>query len=131
MGSVTAQILQAAAIIAAVATIGSGLWWVIQKVLRPLAIVAEDWRGEPDRPGVPGRPGVMVQLADLRKLVGEESDARQDLTRRVLALEQLLTGDRRVVEATGPVLTTSPVTAERAEVGAGEQIVYGFTGRAA
>lgn len=97
MGSVTTQILQAAAILTAIGVIGGALWWVIQKVLRPLAIVAEDWRGEPDRPGVPGRPGVMVQLAELRSQVSDvhstqasDRAAWRALERRVAAMESRL-----------------------------------------
>lgn len=90
MGPVTGQILQAAAILTAIGVIGGALWWVIQKVLRPLAIVAEDWRGEPDRPGVPGRPGVMVQLSELRSLLETERTARRALERRVAMVESRL-----------------------------------------
>lgn len=120
MGSITAQILLAAAIISAIATIGGALWWVTQKVLRPLAIVAEDWRGEPDRPGVPGRPGVMVQLADLRKILGEERDARRELEGRVAAVEQQLLERRRPLEASGPVI------AERSYQDESEMVRLGF-----
>ena len=41
-------------------------WTIIVKPLRAtltsIRLLSEDWNGEPSRPGVPGRPGVMVRL---------------------------------------------------------------------
>ena len=34
-----------------------------------------DWFGQEDRPGVPGRPGVMTQLADQRQQLADQSAA--------------------------------------------------------
>lgn len=81
--SITGQILAAAAILGGLGVIGRAVWWLAVKVLRPLALVIDDWRGEPDRPGVPGRPGVMVQLAELRTLLATEQLARRAMERRL------------------------------------------------
>jgi hypothetical protein len=40
-------------------------WQRWRKPLQGIRLLAEDWHGEPDRPGVPGRPGVMVRLASI------------------------------------------------------------------
>jgi hypothetical protein len=38
---------------------------VVLRTGRQVGELADDWRGEPDRPGVPGRAGVMERLAAL------------------------------------------------------------------
>src|SRR5262245_41712260 len=88
--SVTGQILAAAAILGGLGVIGRALWWLATKVLQPLAQVVDDWRGEPDRPGVPGRPGVMVQLAELRSVLVSEQLARRSIEKRLDAIEAQL-----------------------------------------
>lgn len=35
----------------------------VVKLIKRLADAIDDWQGEPDRPGVSGRPGVMERLA--------------------------------------------------------------------
>lgn len=40
-------------------------WQRWRKPIKDIRLLAEDWHGEPDRPGVPGRPGVMVRLASI------------------------------------------------------------------
>lgn len=55
----------------AVAIIGAAvaiIWKTVRGVARLVKRVRDfldDFYGEPDRPGVPGRPGVMVQLAQI------------------------------------------------------------------
>ena len=50
--------------------IGLGAVWAGIKWLLPagraITEFLNDWAGEPERPGVPARPGVMEQLSDLR-----------------------------------------------------------------
>lgn len=62
------------AAIAAIAGVLIVLWtWIGRPVRREWKInrtfqrqFREDWTGEQDRPGVPGRPGVMASLAEIR-----------------------------------------------------------------
>lgn len=69
---------------------GVCLRWLYVKVLHPMALLAEDWAGEPPRPGVAARPGVMERLA--------QWEERQTLlAQRVGALEEW----RRSVEIAG------------------------------
>ncbi len=37
-------------------------WRKVRSLFHPLIEMALDWHGSPDRPGVPGRPGVMTRL---------------------------------------------------------------------
>ncbi|MEU8055722.1 hypothetical protein [Microbispora bryophytorum] len=39
--------------------------WKFLGVLKKLSNVMDDWNGEPEREGVPGRPGVMKRLASI------------------------------------------------------------------
>jgi hypothetical protein len=50
-----------------VLTILGGIWhkWVLP-FLRRIGYFLEDWNGEPPRPGVPARPGVLEQLAGVQ-----------------------------------------------------------------
>ena len=59
------------------------LRWLVVKVLRPMASLAEDWAGEPPRPGVPARPGVMERLA-------QWEERQTALSVRVGAIEERL-----------------------------------------
>lgn len=52
--------------------------WAAWRVLETLA---EDWSGEPDRPGVPGRRGVMARLA----AVEADGQATRDAAERTAA----------------------------------------------
>lgn len=60
------------------------LTWLLRPVFKFFRFLGEfrdDWKGEPERPGVPGRPGVMSTLSDIR------SDANA-LAARVHKLER-------------------------------------------
>ena len=63
-----------AGIAAAGVTILAGVAWVARQArwfhLR-IRHFLDDWAGEPARPGVAGRPGVMESIADLRQQVAE------------------------------------------------------------
>ncbi|ALG07663.1 hypothetical protein [Kibdelosporangium phytohabitans] len=47
------------------------LWKTIRPVWRGVREFLEDWRGEPARPGVPERPGVMTRLHTIETDVAE------------------------------------------------------------
>lgn len=59
----------------------AGLLW--RRAGRPLALMARDWHGEPARPGVPARLGVMPRLAQLEA-------TQQELVARVARVEARL-----------------------------------------
>lgn len=44
---------------------GVKLWKVVAPVFRAARDFLDDWKGEPDRPGVKGRPGVMERLGSI------------------------------------------------------------------
>jgi len=53
--------------------------WGVRPVvglIRQVREFLEDWRGEPDRPGVPGRRGVMERLERIEWHVGNGSEPR-------------------------------------------------------
>ncbi len=52
-------------LLAAVGAIWASIKWV-RPALRAITNFLDDWNGEPERPGVPGRVGVLEQIADLR-----------------------------------------------------------------
>ena len=52
-------------LLAAVGAIWAAIKW-IRPALRAITNFLDDWNGEAERPGVPGRAGVLEQIADLR-----------------------------------------------------------------
>ena len=61
--------------VAAVALAGLGtLVWrmvrTVRRVLDRMADLLDDWQGVSERPGVPGRPGVMVRLRAIEERLG-------------------------------------------------------------
>lgn len=70
--------------------------WVVcpmRRMWREVREFLSDWRGEPTRPGVPGRPGVMRRLEQIERHVGNGSDRPlrqvvEGIEERVTALEQ-------------------------------------------
>lgn len=66
----TAHVLTVAGIITASTAGLAALGWVLKllgKMGRLIADMHDDWRGEPDRPGVTGRRGVMERLSAIEK----------------------------------------------------------------
>ena len=44
---------------------GIKVWKALAPMLREIRNFLDDWKGEPDRPGVKGRPGVMSRLGSI------------------------------------------------------------------
>lgn len=57
------------AFVAVMSAVGVGLRRM-GRMLKVLETIRDDWAGTESRPGVPGRPGVMVRLDVLERLVG-------------------------------------------------------------
>jgi hypothetical protein len=52
-------------VVSLVLGIGTGVWRVVRvlvRIAKGVELYLADWYGEPDRPGVPARPGVLVRL---------------------------------------------------------------------
>lgn len=79
----------ATAVLAVLALAG----WAWRKLGRPVRDFLADWRGQPARPGVSERPGVMRRLEHIERHIGNGTDQPlRELVvtteRRVAALEQ-------------------------------------------
>lgn len=75
--------------IATLAAGGAGAIWlgrVVAKTGRAVVDMHDDWKGEPDRPGVRGRPGVMERLDRIeRELHPNGGSSLRDAVNRVEA----------------------------------------------
>lgn len=68
------------ALLTGAAGVGAGLALSFRRttrLLKPLAFLLEDWNGVEKRPGVPGRDGVMVRLANIEE---RQAAVQQELT---------------------------------------------------
>lgn len=83
----TIVIWSAAAV--AVAALLALLWRLVRMVLRVVHLFEDfldDWKGTPDRPGVPGRSGVMTRLGRIEhELVPNSGHSLRDAVDRVEA----------------------------------------------
>lgn len=64
--------------------------WML-RTLRKLGDFLEDWSGEPPRPGVPGRPGVMDRLARIEAQL--KPNGGSTLRDAVSRIEESVRGD--------------------------------------
>lgn len=113
-GSTVEITIDASVLAAAAGALGgvittAGLAWT--KVVRPLRatmerfrLFAEDWDGEPDRPGVPGRLGVMVRLATIEgELRPDHGGSMRDSVNRIESgLTAHLAGHGLIVAGSAP-----------------------------
>lgn len=76
--------------IAAVLSLLGLLVRFVAKIAKSVGIFMEDWGGEPPRPGVPGRPGVMQRVGDTEERV-------EDAEKRLNGVEHRLGGVERQV----------------------------------
>lgn len=76
-----------AAGITAIGTIGKGCAWLRSEVLRPARDFRDDWFGTPDRPGVPGRDGVMQRLSSIENHSGRVNTRLQRIEAEVFPNE--------------------------------------------
>lgn len=61
------------------------------RFLKRMSNVVDDWAGEPERPGVPGRPGVMTRLAAIEAELhpNHGTSLRDALTRCEIGISRL------------------------------------------
>ncbi|GAB3224083.1 hypothetical protein GCM10027447_12320 [Glycomyces halotolerans] len=86
-------LLYAAAAIVALGAAATVLWKLgrgVVRLLRQVRTFLEDWNGEPERPGVPARPGVLERLERLDAQVHPNSGS--SLRDAVDETRQLLRG---------------------------------------
>lgn len=89
------DLITLAEVVATAVTVGGVLvaaWRAWRKFHKSFNQFMEDWNGEPARPGVPEKPGVMVRLASIEKELHPNSgsslrDAVVRIERRVDGIE--------------------------------------------
>ena len=68
------DIIQWIAILGVLVTVAIRINKLIYPVWHKLEQMANDFAGEPERPGVPAKPGIMERISKLEQLVAELSD---------------------------------------------------------
>ena len=77
------DIIQWLVILGILVTVGIRINKLVYPVWHKLEQMANDFTGEPERPGVPAKPGIMERIAKLEQLVEELSDKIDESTKHV------------------------------------------------
>ena len=77
------DIVQWIVILGVLVTLAIRINKLVYPVWRKLEQMANDFSGEPERPGVPAKPGIMERIAKLEQLVEELSDKIDESNKHV------------------------------------------------
>ena len=77
------DIVQWVVILGVLVTVAIRINKLIYPVWHKLEEMANDFTGEPERPGVPAKPGIMERIAKLEQLVEELSNKIDESTKHV------------------------------------------------
>lgn len=77
------DIVQWVVILGILVTLAIRINKLIYPVWHKLEQMANDFAGEPERPGVPAKPGIMERIAKLEQLVAELSDKIDESNKHV------------------------------------------------
>ena len=77
------DIIQWLVILGVLVTLAIRINKLVYPVWHKLEEMANDFAGEPERPGVPAKPGIMERIAKLEQLVEELSDKIDESTKHV------------------------------------------------
>ena len=77
------DIVQWVVILGVLVTLAIRINKLIYPVWHKLEQMANDFAGEPERPGVPAKPGIMERISKLEQLVGELSDKIDESNKHV------------------------------------------------
>lgn len=77
------NIVQWVVILGILGTLAIRINKLVYPVWHKLEQMANDFAGEPARPGVPAKPGIMERIAKLEQLVAELSDKIDESTKHV------------------------------------------------
>ena len=77
------DIVQWVVILGILVTLAIRINKLVYPVWHKLEQMANDFAGEPERPGVPAKPGIMERISKLEQLVEELSDKIDESTKHV------------------------------------------------
>ena len=77
------DIVQWVVILGVLVTLAIRINKLVYPVWHKLEQMANDFAGEPERPGVPAKPGIMERISKLEQLVAELSDKIDESTKHV------------------------------------------------
>ena len=77
------DIVQWVVILGILVTLAIRINKLVYPVWHKLEQMANDFAGEPERPGVPAKPGIMERMAKLEQLVAELSDKIDESNKHV------------------------------------------------